>query len=107
MPFDQKSFFYMGLTDGGGRRLSFFPNDFEYLSEDEKIEEDYKRENGDMITHLQNFEGQPPLVLSRRESGNDHSTATSHCSQSSVAMKKSRKSYGIKKSRKESSVSYT
>ena len=54
MPYDQKSFFYMGLTDGDGRRLSFFPNDFEYYSEDEKLDdqEDYKSENGEMIAHL-------------------------------------------------------
>ena len=98
----------MGMTEAGGRRLSFFPNDFEYHSEDEKFEEEDgfgENFNGEvnMMVDLRHFDGQAPLVLSRRESGNDHSTATSHCAeQRSDATKASRKSHGIKKSRKES-----
>jgi len=92
----------MGMTDGDGcRRHLFFPNDFEYHSEDEKMDNIEYGEDG----VVGNFEiHAPPLVLSRRESGNDHSTATSHYSATrSVVMKTSRKSHGIIK-KKESSI---
>jgi hypothetical protein len=83
----------------------FPPHDFEYLSEQEEkgypprmahldrtLLRESREENDEIVICGVELEKRPPLVVfSRRESGNDHSTATSH------SLKISRKSHGIKK----------